>query len=50
MPVFSFRGSVTFHLPCVQFICSSVSVAEWPPYGKKLFNRLTLCSLLYLTH
>ena len=32
MPVFGVRVSVTFHLMCVHFIFSSVSVAEWPPF------------------
>ena len=27
---------------------SSVSVAEWPPFGKELLTRLTLCSLCIL--
>ena len=27
----------------------SVSVAEWPPFGKKLLTRLTICSLCILT-
>ena len=26
--------SLTFHLTCVHIIFSSVSVAEWPPFGK----------------
>ena len=34
MPVFGVRVSVTFHLMCVHIIFSSVSVAEWPPFGK----------------
>ena len=25
---------MTFHLTCVHIIFSSVSVAEWPPFGK----------------
>ena len=32
--VFGVRVSVTFHLTCVHIIFSSVSVAEWPPFGK----------------
>ena len=28
------RVSVTFHLTCVYIIFSSVSVAEWPHFGK----------------
>ena len=34
LPVFGVRVSVTFHLPCVHIIFLSVSVAEWPPFGK----------------
>ena len=34
LPVFFVRVSVTFHLMCVHIIFSSVSVAEWPPFGK----------------
>ena len=37
--------SVTFHLTFVQIIISSVKVAEWSPFGKDLFTRLTICSL-----
>ena len=40
LPVFGVRLSVTF---------SSVSVAEWPPFGKQLFTRLTICYLCILT-
>ena len=28
---------------------SSVWVAEWPPFGKELLTRLTICSLCILT-
>ena len=31
---FGVRVSVTFHLMCVYIIFSSVSVVEWPPFGK----------------
>ena len=31
---FGVRVSVTFHLICFHIIFSSVSVAEWPPFGK----------------
>ena len=31
---FGIRVSVTFHLTWVHIIFSSVSVAEWPPFGK----------------
>ena len=46
MPVSSVRVSVTFHLKCVHLI---FSVAEWPPFGKKLLTQLTICSLCILT-
>ena len=32
LPVFGVRVSVTFHLTCISF--TSVSVAEWRPFGK----------------
>ena len=38
-----------FHLTCVHIIFSWDSVAEWPPFGKYLFTRLTVCSLCVLT-
>ena len=35
------------------YVCSyyirSVYVAEWPPFGKELLTRLTICSLSILT-
>ena len=34
LPVFGDRVSVTFRLMYVYIIFSSVSVAEWPPFGK----------------
>ena len=34
LPVFGVSVSVTFHLTCVHIIFSTVSVAEWPPFGK----------------
>ena len=40
---------MTFHLMCVHIIFSSVSVAEWAPFGKLLLTRLTICSLCILT-
>ena len=40
---------MTFHLTYVHIIFSSVSVAEWPPFGKQLLTRLTICSLCVLT-
>ena len=39
---------MTFDL-CVHIIFSSVSVAEWPPFGKYLLTRLTICSICVLT-
>ena len=48
-------GSFDVVLCCMFFVSefsyyfSSVSVAEWPPFGKQLFNRLTICSLCILT-
>ena len=41
--------SVTFHLLSVHIIFCSVWVAEWPPFGKELLTRLTICSLCSLT-
>ena len=41
---FGVRVSVMFHLVFVQFTHSSVWVAEWPPFGKKLPARLAICS------
>ena len=46
---FGVRVSVTFHLMCFHIIFSSVWVAEWPFFGKKLLTRLTICSLCILT-
>ena len=31
---FGLRVSVTVHLTCIHIIFSSVSVTEWPPFGK----------------
>ena len=39
---------MTFHLTCFYIIFSSVLVAEWPPFGKKLLTRLAICSLCVL--
>ena len=47
--MFGFSVSVTFHRMCVHIIFGYVSVAEWPPFGKKLFTRLAICSLCILT-
>ena len=40
---------MTFHLMCVHIMFSSFSLAEWPPFGKELLTRLTICSLCILT-
>ena len=34
---------------CVHIIVSSNWAAEWPPFGKELLTRLTICSLCILT-
>ena len=36
---------MAFHLTCVHIIFSSDWVAEWPPFGKLLLTRLTICFL-----
>ena len=33
----------------IRIIFSSIQVAEWPPFGKELLTRLTICSLCILT-
>ena len=33
-----------FHLIFVHYTFSSVLVAEWPPFGKKMPPRLAICS------
>ena len=40
---------MTFRLMCVHINFSSVSVAEWPPLGKKLrsYCILTICNISY---
>ena len=38
-----------FHCTGAHIIFSSVWVAEWPPSGKQLLTRLTICSLCILT-
>ena len=40
---------MTFHRMFVNMIFSSVWVAEWPPFGKELLTRLTICSLCFVT-
>ena len=39
---------MTFHLTCVHIIFSSVSVAEWPLFRRRLLARLAVCSLCVL--
>ena len=41
---FGVRVSVMFHLIFVHYTFSSVWVAEWQPFGKKLPARLAICS------
>ena len=41
---FSVRVSAMFHLMFVYYTFSSVWVAEWPPFWKKLPARLAICS------
>ena len=41
---FGVRFSVMFRFMFVHYTFSSVWVAEWPPFGKKLPARLTICS------
>ena len=46
---FAVRVSVIFHLVSDQYTFSSVWVAEWPPFGKKLPVRLAICSRCLLS-
>ena len=41
---FGVRFSVMFHFMFVHYTFSSVWVAEWPPFGRKLPARLAICS------
>ena len=41
---FGVRVSVMFHFMFVHYTFSSVWVAGWPPFGKKLPTRLAICS------
>ena len=41
---FGVRVSVMFHFMFVHYTFSSVWVAEWPPFMKKLPARLAICS------
>ena len=47
--VFGVRVSVTFLPVCIRVVLASACVAGWPPFGKKLLTRLTICSLCVLT-
>ena len=40
---------MTVHLMYANITFSSVWVPEWPPFGKELSTRLTICSLCILT-
>ena len=40
---------MTFCLMFVHIMFSSVLVAKWPPFGKDLSTRLTICSICILT-
>ena len=40
---FGCRVSVMFHLIFVHYTFSSIWVAKWPPFGKKLPARLAIC-------
>ena len=46
---FGVRVSVKFHFMFPHYTFSSVSVAEWPPFGKKLSARLAICSHFILS-
>ena len=46
---FGVRVSVTFHLFFVNIILVRLGFAEWPPFGKELFTRFTICSLFIST-
>ena len=41
---FGVKVSVMFHFLFVHYTFSSVWVAEWPPFGKKLPALLAICS------
>ena len=40
---------MAFHLMFVHVVFSSARVAEWPPFGKKMLTRLTICSICIFT-
>ena len=54
---FGVRVSMIFHLMFVHYTFTSVLVAEWPPFGKKLGTRLAICTyciwsicILFISH
>ena len=47
---FGVRVSVMFHFMFVHYTFSSVWVADWPPFGKKLPARLAICSHCILSN
>ena len=44
---FGVRVSVLFHFMFVHYTFSSVWVAEWPPFGKKLPARLAVVLIVF---
>ena len=44
---FGVRFSVMFHFMFVHYTFSSVWVAEWPPFGKKLPARLAFVLIVF---
>ena len=46
---FGVRVPVMFHFMFVHYTFSSVWVAEWPPFGKLLPDRLAICSYCILS-
>ena len=50
LPIFGVRVSEMVHLMYVHHIIFTwVWVAEWPPFGKELLTRLSICCLCILT-
>ena len=50
LPIFGVRVSEMVHPMCVHHIIFNwVWVAEWPPFGKELLTRLSICCLCILT-
>ena len=42
-------NSLTACLPGFHYMFVHIWVTEWPPFGKELLTRLTICSLCILT-